>query len=84
MKAPYYERVKFSGDSKINIKFFGIGQSSRMCSTCGSIYPQVIKPSFRAIQKNFAFGYLNMMLIYLIIFEYSIPNIFESPKNLAL
>ncbi len=49
---------------KINIKFFVIGYSNIMCSTCGSIHPQVIKSSFRAIQKNFAFGYFNMMLIY--------------------
>jgi len=35
-----------------------------MCSTCGNIHPQVIKPSFMAIQKSFAFGYFNMMLIY--------------------
>jgi len=55
------DRVKFSGDSgysgdsKINIKFFVIGYSNIMCSTCGIIHPQVIKPSSRAIQKSFAF-----------------------------
>jgi hypothetical protein len=36
-----------------------------MCGTHGSIHPQVIKPSFRAVQKKFAFEYLNMKLIYL-------------------
>jgi len=65
-----YDRVKFSGDSgysgdsKINIEFFVIGYTNIMCSTRGSIHPQVIKPSFRAIQKNFASEYLNIMLIY--------------------
>ncbi len=46
------DRVKFSGysgDSKFNIKFHVIGYTNIMCSPCGSIHPQVIKPSFRVI-----------------------------------
>ncbi len=39
---------------KINIRFFVIGYTNIICSTSGSIHPQVIKPSFRAIQKNLA------------------------------
>ncbi len=60
----YRDRVKFSGDSgysgdsKIKIKFFGIGYTNIMCSTRGSIHPH------RAIQKNLASEYSNMMLIY--------------------
>ncbi len=48
------DRVKFSGDSKINIKFFVIRYTNSICSTRGSIHLQFIKPSFRAIQINFA------------------------------
>jgi hypothetical protein len=53
LKVAISDRVKFSGDSgysgdsKINIKFFGIGYTNIMCSARGSIHPQVIKPSFR-------------------------------------
>jgi hypothetical protein len=54
MKVAALDRVKFSGDSKIKIKFFVIGYSNiPQCSTCGSIHTQFIKPSFRAIQARF-------------------------------